>query len=68
MSQDSTKEILKLFLGVLEINEYKKYSGLPTMVGRNKKASLNYIKDRVGGGELQGWKEKLLSQAIKKFC
>ena len=67
MSQDSTKEILKLFLGVLEINEYKKYSGLRTMVGRNKKASLNYIKDRVGG-ELQGWKEKLLSQAIKKFC
>ena len=67
MSQDSTKEILKFFLGVLEINEYKKYLGLPTMVGRNKKASLNYIKDRVWG-KLQGWKQKLFSQAIKKFC
>ena len=31
------------------------------MVGRNKRASLNYIKDRVWG-KLQGWKEKLLSQ------
>jgi len=67
MSQDSIKEVLKIFLGVLEINEYEKYSGLPIVVGRNKKASLNYIKDRVWG-KLQGWKEKLLSQAIKKFC
>lgn len=67
MSQDSTKEVLKFFLGVLEINEYEKYLGLPTVVGRNKKASLNYIKDRVWG-KLQGWKEKLFSQAIKKFC
>ena len=32
------------------------------MVGRRKKASLNYIKDRMWS-KLQGWKEKLLSQA-----
>ena len=32
------------------------------MVGRNRRASLNYINDRVWG-KLQGWKEKLLSQA-----
>ena len=32
------------------------------MVGRNRRASLNYIKDRVWD-KLQGWKEKLLSQA-----
>ena len=32
------------------------------MVGRGKKASLNYTKDRVWS-KLQGWKEKLLSQA-----
>ena len=36
-------------LGVPEIREYKKYLGLPVVVGRNKRASLNYIKDRVLG-------------------
>ena len=44
-------------LGVLEIREYEKYLGLPVVVGRNKRASLTYIKDRVWG-KLQGWKEK----------
>ena len=52
-------------LGVPEIKEYEKYLGLPVVVGRNKKASLNYIKNRVWG-KLQGWKEKLLSQAGKE--
>ena len=41
---------------------YERYLGLPAMVGRKKKASLNFIKDRVWG-KLQGWKEQLLSQA-----
>jgi len=35
------------------------------MVGKSRRASLNYIKDRVWG-KLQGWKEKLLSQASKE--
>ena len=46
---DATKESIKNLLGVAEIKEYEKYLGLPTVVGRNKKASLNYIKDRVWG-------------------
>ena len=58
---DSTKVTLKNFLGVPEIKEYEKYLGLPTMVGRNKKESLIYIKERIWS-KLQGWKEKLLSQ------
>ena len=58
---DITKELLKNLLGVLEIKEYEKYLGLLAVVGRRKKMSLNYIKDRVWG-KLQGWKEKLLSQ------
>jgi len=52
-------------LGVLEIKEYEKYLGLPVVVGRNKRASLNFIKDHFWG-KLQGWKEKLLSQVGKE--
>ena len=61
----SAKEQIKNLLGVPEIREYEKYLGLLAVVGRNKRASLNYIKDRVWG-KLQGWKEKLLSQAGKE--
>ena len=35
------------FLAVSEVREYEKYLGLPAVVGRNKKESLNYIKERV---------------------
>lgn len=59
---DSTKIEIKNFLGVPEIKEYDKYLGLSTMVGRNKKESFIHIKER-NWGKLQGWKEKLLSQA-----
>ena len=58
----SSKSAIKNFLGVLEIKEYEKYLGLPAVVGKNKMANFNYIKERVWG-KLQGWKEKLLSQA-----
>ena len=61
MSDDMKGEILN-FLGVPKIKEHEKYLGLPVVVGKNKKASLNYIKERVWA-KLQGWKEKLLSQA-----
>ena len=44
------------------MREYEKYLGLLAVVGRNKKVSLNFIKERVWS-KLQGWKEKLLSQA-----
>ena len=59
---ESTKIGLKNFLGVPEIKEYEKYLGLPAMVGRKKKESFIYIKERIWG-KLQGWKDKLLSQA-----
>lgn len=59
---DNTKNASKDLLGVPEIKEYEKYLGLPVVVGRNKKESLIYIKERIWG-KLQGWKEKILSQA-----
>ena len=56
---------MKELLGVSEIKQYEKYLGLPAIVGKNRRASLNYIKDRVWN-KLQRWKEKLLSQAKKE--
>ena len=44
-----TKDEMKNLLGMAEIKEYERYLGLPTVVGRKKKASLNFIKDRVWG-------------------
>ena len=43
---DSRNQI-KLALGVPEIVQYEKYLRLPSLVGRNKKASFNYIKECV---------------------
>ena len=65
VSDEMKREIID-FLGVAEIKEYEKYLGLPTVVGKNKKASSNYIKERVWA-KLQGWKEKLLSQAGREI-
>ena len=56
--QDSIKDLLS----VLEIKQYEKYLGLPSFVGRKRKASLAFIKERVRK-KLQGWKKKILSQA-----
>ena len=56
------KKYIKNALGVPEIWSYKKYLGQPSLIGRKKKASLEYIKERVWR-KLQGWGEKLLSQA-----
>ena len=64
--EEKKGEILS-FLGVPEIKEYEKYLGLPAVVGKNKKASLNYIKERVWA-KIQGWKEKLLSQVGRDFA
>ena len=40
---------------------YDKYLGLPSLIGKRKKASFDYIIERVWR-KLQGWEERLLSQ------
>ena len=47
-------QIIKGILGVHEIHHYEKYLGLPSLIGRGKKASFNYLKERVWR-KLQGW-------------
>ena len=44
---EETKNAIKLLLGVPEIKQYEKYFWLPAMVRKNRRANLNYIKDRV---------------------
>ena len=41
--------------------QYEKYLDLPSLVGKGRKASFNYIKERVQK-KLQGWEGKLLLQ------
>ena len=49
-------------LGVSALRQYKEYLGLPAMVGRNKRASFDHLKQKVWK-KLQGREGKLLSQA-----
>ena len=49
-------------LGVSALRQYEAYLGLPTLVGRNKRASFDHLKQRVWK-KLQGREGKLLSQA-----
>ena len=58
---ESVRLAIKDSLGLQEIAQYEKYLGLPSLVGKGKKVSLNYIKER--WKKLQGWEGKLLSQA-----
>jgi hypothetical protein len=55
------ESILQLF-GTTTTNHFEKYLGLPPVIGKAKKQAFNAVKDRVWQ-RLQGWKEKLLSQA-----
>ena len=57
---------IKEALGMEKIKHYDKYLGLPSLVGRHKKASFDYIKERVWR-KLQRWEEKLLSQAGREI-
>ena len=51
--------------GVPVIQHYEKYLGLPSFIGRDKKSCFVNMKERIWA-RMQGWKEKLLSQARKE--
>ena len=62
---EANRQIIKGILGVREVQHYEKYLGLSSLTGKGKKASFNYIKERVWR-KLQGWEGKLLSQARRE--
>ena len=55
-------ELASMALEISKIMQYEKYLGLPSLVGKDKKASFSYIKERVWR-KLQVWEGRLLSQA-----
>lgn len=60
------RQEIKDVLGVPEIVHYDKSLGLPSLIGRRKKASFKYIKEKIWM-ILQGWEERLLSQTGRRF-
>ena len=63
-TDEQMKEAIKSSLNVPAIQHYKKYLGFPSFVGRAKKQCFTHLKERIWA-KMQGWKEKLLSQARK---
>lgn len=61
-TDEVTQEAIKVALDVFVIRHYEKYLGLPSFVGRNRSACFAQIKEQIWG-RMQGWKEKLFSQA-----
>lgn len=53
-------------LGIPEANDNEKYLGVPTNVGRNKKALFGFMKERVKQ-HIQGWSVRMLSRAGKEI-
>ncbi|XP_021749725.1 uncharacterized protein LOC110715453 [Chenopodium quinoa] len=56
---------LSSVLGMKMVESHVKYLGLPTKIGRSKKAVFAFVKDRIWK-KVQGWKEKLLSRPGKE--
>jgi hypothetical protein len=63
--QDMQEE-LKDILGVPSIQQYEKYLGLPSLIGKAKITCFSQIKERVWS-KIKGWKEKILSQAGREI-
>ena len=65
-TQEDIKNRVKDLVGVEVVTQYEKYLGMPSFVGRAKKETFSYIRERVWH-KIQGWKEKLLSQAGREI-
>ena len=57
--------MIKFHLGVKEVERFKSYLGLPTLIGRVKYQTFAYLKDRIWK-KLQGWRGKMLEKVGKE--
>ena len=55
-----TQDVIKEALNVPTIQYYEKYLGLPSFIGKEKKACFTNVKEQTWA-RIQGWKEKVLS-------
>jgi hypothetical protein len=68
-SRNTSGAAKQSFMEIMDIPQEavnEKYLGLPVYMGRSKKKTFEYMKDRVWR-KIQGWKEKLLSRAGKEI-
>jgi hypothetical protein len=64
-TKSATKGHIKAVAGVGSTTRYEKYLGLPSLIGRSRVSSFNGIKGKIWE-RINGWKEKILSQAGKE--
>lgn len=64
-TMESTRTHISRELGVRYSNNPEKYLGLPNMIGRQKKASFQNLKDRMKK-KVDGWATQFLSQGRKE--
>ncbi|KAK9993597.1 hypothetical protein SO802_023300 [Lithocarpus litseifolius] len=64
INPNASRNTIKGMFEVQEIKFYKKYLDLPSLVGREKKASFNYIKEHIWR-KLQRWKG--MKKSVQKF-
>ncbi|XP_071722302.1 uncharacterized protein [Rutidosis leptorrhynchoides] len=63
---DSLKLELQQVLGTDKCLTDSNYLGMPILLGRNRKASFEYLRDRIQS-KLEGWKGRLLSASGKEI-
>ncbi|XP_019168373.1 PREDICTED: uncharacterized protein LOC109164072 [Ipomoea nil] len=64
--QKNDRDVVAQILGVTQAPNFGKYLGLPSFVGRNKKAAFAYIEDKIKQ-RIGSWNKRLLTQAGKEI-
>ncbi|XP_019150536.1 PREDICTED: uncharacterized protein LOC109147328 [Ipomoea nil] len=65
-TSDEDRQSVAQILGVAQAPNFGKYLGLPSFIGRHKKAAFAYVEDKIRQ-RIGSWNKKLLSQAGKEI-